>query len=115
MKQVGYLGPIGTYTYQCASKIYPEAEYIPFGSISDVFTLGFNCDYSVVPIENSTFGSVQQTLDCLASSENSWIVVQEAFLSISHCLLAKSSEIKISRIYSHPQVAVINQGARAVL
>jgi chorismate mutase/prephenate dehydratase len=58
--------------------------------------------YGVVPVENSTEGVVNHTLDMFFDSELQMIA--EIMLEISHNLLSKSGTLeKISKIVSHPQ------------
>ena len=74
-------------------------------SFSDVFHKVKNkkVNYGIVPIENSLYGSVIDSLDLL--QKNSLYIVGEINLQISHFLISnkryKLSQIKI--IYSHPQ------------
>ena len=60
-------------------------------------------DYAVLPIENSTAGSVNDMYDLLVEFEN--YIVGEQILKIEHCLLGvpgtKISDIQT--VYSHPQ------------
>ena len=62
-----------------------------------------SADFAVLPIENSTAGSVSDMYDLLMEFEN--YIVGEQVIPIEHCLLAlpgtKMEEIK--RVYSHPQ------------
>lgn len=62
-----------------------------------------NADYAVIPIENSTAGSVSEVYDLLANYDN--YIVGEIDIKISHMLLglegATTSDIKT--VYSHPQ------------
>ncbi len=62
-----------------------------------------NADYAVIPIENSTAGSVSEVYDLLANYDN--YIVGEIDIKISHMLLglegAATSDIKT--VYSHPQ------------
>ena len=74
-------------------------------SFSDVFNKVGNkkVRYGIVPIENSLYGSIIDSLDLL--QKNSLYIVGEINLQISHYLLSnrryKLSQIK--KIYSHPQ------------
>lgn len=74
------------------------------------------CDYSVVPFENSTNGSVVFTLDiirdiihapdsaCSGRIAPPLQVVEEVFVPIDHCLLTMATDIsQIKRLYTHPQ------------
>lgn len=62
-----------------------------------------DADFAVLPIENSTAGSVNEVYDLLF--EYPVYIVAETFVEINHALLgltgAKISDIK--RVYSHPQ------------
>jgi prephenate dehydratase len=60
-------------------------------------------DLAVVPIENSTEGSVNETYDLLV--EKPLYVIGEIYQKIHHCLIINknSSPDEISVIYSHPQ------------
>jgi len=105
--RVAYLGPQGTFTHLAAIRNFgKKAEYISAESISDCFDkVGkLEADYAVVPIENSTEGVINYTLDMFVDSNLK--ICSEATLSISHYLLAASNIAlsKIKRIYSNPQV-----------
>ena len=62
-----------------------------------------SADFAVLPIENSTAGTVSEIYDLLVEFEN--YIVGEQILKIEHCLLgvpgAELSQIKT--VYSHPQ------------
>lgn len=60
-------------------------------------------DYAVIPIENSTAGSVSQVYDLLACYDN--YIVGEIDININHMLLGlKGAKIEdIKTVYSHPQ------------
>lgn len=65
------------------------------------------CRYGVLPIENSTAGSVNNVYDLMA--EHNFYIVKSFRLKINHCLLGNSgaSLDTIKEIYSHEQA--INQ------
>jgi len=102
--EVAYLGPQGTFTHLAAIKKFgKKPKYIPTDSISDVFDKvdAGEAGYGVVPIENSTEGVINYTLDMFfVSSLN---ICAEVILNISHSLLGKSTK-NIKRVYSNPQV-----------
>ena len=59
-------------------------------------------DLGVVPIENSTEGVVNSTLDVLIDSELS--ITAEIATTVSHCLLTRSGTLDgVQKVYSHPQ------------
>ncbi|KAL1922136.1 uncharacterized protein VTP21DRAFT_10778 [Calcarisporiella thermophila] len=101
--RVAYLGPPGTNTHQVAMKL--NGEHIAVESIEAVFDAVTNsqAEYGVVPVENSTYGSVVQTLDKFVECENVKAVA-EVCMRIHHYLLSKHSSLQdISKVYSHPQ------------
>lgn len=103
--RIAFLGPEGTFTQAAALKHFGHSvTTIPLASIEEVFreVEAESADYCVVPVENSTEGVVNSTLDRLVGS--SLKICGEVELRIHHHLMAKVAEIsKISRIYSHSQ------------
>jgi len=103
--RVSYLGPPGTFTHKAAiSKFGRSVEYRSAATVRDVFleVARGHADHGIVPIENSTEGGVNQTIDCFM--ETSLKVCSEIYVSVHHHLLAKSRETKVKKICSHPQV-----------
>ncbi len=103
---VAYLGPEGTYSHAALLKFFGgDQATIPVGEIPAVFNAveSGQCSYGLVPIENSSEGSVTQTLDCFGNSSLS--ICGEVMLRIEHCLLASeaTSSSGIKRIVSHQQ------------
>jgi len=103
---VAYLGPEGTYTHAALRKYFGDQQPgIPLDSIPAVFAAvaSGQCDFGVVPVENSSEGSITQTLDCFG--EHDLNIFGEVSLRIEHCLLAKSGTTSsdIQRIFSHQQ------------
>ncbi|MDW5376750.1 prephenate dehydratase [Halomonas sp. HP20-15] len=104
--KVAYLGPEGTFTQQAALKHFGEsARSLPMAAIDEVFreVEAGAVNYGVVPVENSTEGVVNHTLDSFMDS--SMHICGEVVLRIHHHLLIAGTtrQDKISRIYSHPQ------------
>lgn len=103
--RVGYLGPEGTWSHQAALARFGESvELVPFPSFRDVFTAVEReaVDYGVIPIENSTDGSVSPAMDLLGGT--SLRICAQIRQSIQNCLMANIEREKIRTIYSHPQV-----------
>ncbi len=102
---VAYLGPEGTFTHSAAMKHFGHAvECIPLLSIDQVFhdVQSGNCDYGVVPVENSIEGVVNHTLDMLMDSDLK--INGEVELRINQFLMSRTKVKKnIERIYSHQQ------------
>lgn len=105
-KRLAYLGPPGTYTEEASERYDPDAERVPYPTISataEAVRSG-EVDEGVTPIENSIEGAVTDTLDLLIQ-ETTLHIKQEIMVPIQHCLLiqpgTRAEEIKA--IYSHPQ------------
>lgn len=102
---IAYLGPEATFTHQLAMKHFGKTTPMSAQkSISDVFVEveKNRADYGVVPIENSTEGVVNHTLDMFIESD--LLICAEREEPITHHLLSASGQIpRIKRIYSHPQ------------
>lgn len=102
---VAYLGPPATFTHQAALERFGSSTaFHPARSIGDVFDAVERADvaYGVVPVENSTEGAVNVTLDRLIESET--LICGEIFLEIGQCLLSRASDLsEVKRVVSHPQ------------
>jgi chorismate mutase/prephenate dehydratase len=102
---IAYFGPESTNTHQAArSKFGASVNYTPQVSIADVFDVVArgNADYGVVPIENSTEGAVNHTLDVFMDSDLH--ICAQILMKIENHLVAKVSKSEIRKLYSHPQV-----------
>ncbi len=103
--KLGYLGPIGSYSYEAACKYKKEEDTInEFETISKVveeLECG-NIDKCIVPIENAIQGSVIDTIDSVLKYEDINII-DEIVLDIKHSFMAKTRDTRIAKIYSHPQ------------
>lgn len=102
---IAYLGPAGTYSESAAKKHFGTAPgFSPCAAIDDVFRAveAGNADYGVVPVENSSEGTVGRTLDLLLSSPLH--ICGEVHLPIHHNLMSKAAGIAdVARVYSHAQ------------
>ncbi|KAG0174100.1 hypothetical protein DFQ28_009727 [Apophysomyces sp. BC1034] len=101
---IAYLGPPGTFSHQAAyQRLGDSVAYVPQEQISDVFEAveKGRTTYGIVPFENSTFGTVVETLDC--SIKTSVRVRAEAYLTVHQCLLSNTTLDKITKVYSHAQ------------
>jgi len=104
--KVVFLGPQATFTEAAAIKHFGQAiEARPLESIEEVFreVESGAAKYGVVPIENSTEGMVNSTLDCISNS--SLQLCGEVWLRIHQNLLSKhSGELSsIKTVYAHDQ------------
>ncbi|MFA5073348.1 MAG: prephenate dehydratase [Nitrospirota bacterium] len=104
--KVAYLGPRATFTHMAGMQQFGfAANYVPVGNIKDVFTEveRGRADYGVVPVENSTEGVVNYTLDMFIDSDLK--ISAEIMLEVSQNLMNKSGRMEdIKVIYTHPQV-----------
>lgn len=102
---VAYLGPPATHTYLACLKYFGNSIHaLPRESLQDVFETveKGETDYGVVPVENSTEGSVNRTLDLFIESELK--ICGEIMIQVSHDLLSQNGKREaIHKVYSHPQ------------
>lgn len=104
--RVAYLGPEATFTHQAVRRHFgASAQTLPCGSIAGVFAEVERgaADFGVVPVENSTEGMVNHTLDSFLDSP--LMITAEIQVPVDHCLLARPGTVErdIERVYSHPQ------------
>ncbi len=101
---IAFLGPEGTFTHQAAIHLYgKKAACRPFTLLEEVFehVSASQCDFGIVPLENSYAGPVGETLDCF--SQYDLFIQAEVRLSIRHHLLTRSRTLEEVRcLYSHP-------------
>ena len=103
--RIAYLGPEATFTHQAARhKFGASVEYIPTGTIAEVFNLVQNrsADYGVVPVENSTEGAVTHTFDQFATTPLK--ICAEIYLPISLTLLSTLPREEVKLIFSKQEV-----------
>ena len=101
---IAYFGPEATFTHQAAlQKFGVSLGYSAQKTIGDVFTevSKQGADYGVVPVENSTEGVVTHTLDMFVDSDLK--IVSQVLLKIQQCLMSKSPQNKLKKLYVHPQ------------
>ncbi len=104
--RVAYLGPEATYAHMAVKRQFGlSARTIPVGTIAGVFdeVARGGADFGVVPVENSSEGVVNHTLDTFLATELK--ISAEIVLEISHCLLVRPGleASQVERVYSHPQ------------
>jgi chorismate mutase / prephenate dehydratase len=104
--RIAYLGPEATFTHIAAlQKFGKSLDYMECASISDVFTEveRQRASYGVVPIENSTEGAINHTLDMFVDSDLK--ICSECYLPIEHNLMVKGSTAgDIKDVYSRYEV-----------
>lgn len=106
---VAYQGTEGAFSHQAAFRHFEEryAEVSSYGY--DTFkqaadsVMNRDHDYAILPIENTTAGSINETYDIVGQDELH--IVGEEIIRVIHCLLALEDVPldRIRRILSHPQ------------
>jgi chorismate mutase/prephenate dehydratase len=102
---IAYMGPEGTFSQAAAHRLFGLAaryhEATTIDGVIDAVRAGA-CAAGVVPIENSTEGSVTVTADALLDGD--LVICQEIVLEVEQCLLSRATSLAhIERVYSHPQ------------
>lgn len=102
---VAYLGPAGSFSEQAAFEHFGHSVTgVPCASFDEVFRAveAGAANVGMVPVENSTEGAVNRSLDLLLGSPVR--ILGERSLLIRHCLLAKDQTLaSVTRIMAHPQ------------
>src|SRR5271168_2863318 len=100
-----FLGPEHTYSHEATRMRFGSSiQLMPLESFAAVFQAIENgrADFGVVPVENSTEGSVTLTLDLLI--DTALVIVGEVLLPIRHALMSREGDAAaIAVIYSHQQ------------
>lgn len=103
--KVGYLGPEGTFSQTAVYKHFGHSvRALPLGTIDEVFheVESGTADFGVVPIENSTEGTVNHTLDMFLTSPLK--ICGEVELRIRQHLLGNMKSLdQVARVCAHPQ------------
>ncbi|WP_397476160.1 prephenate dehydratase [Pusillimonas sp.] len=109
---VAYLGPQGSFSEQAAIEQFGQSiEKLRCDSFDEVFRAveAGQANVGMVPVENSTEGAVNRSLDLLLNSPLK--VLGERSLSIHHCLMTQSGSMDgVTRVMAHPQALAQCQG-----
>ncbi|MCC6415195.1 MAG: prephenate dehydratase [Opitutaceae bacterium] len=101
---IAYLGPEASNTHAAAMKKFgASVDYHAMATVSDIFTAveKGEADYAVIPIENSTEGSVREALDSFVESDLK--IVAQIYTEITHALISNEPLEKIAKVYSKDQ------------
>ena len=105
LPRIAFLGPEHTYSHEAArARFGSSVEFAPAPSIAGVFEAAGSgrADFGVVPIENSTEGSVTLTLDLLIDTQ--LVIIGEILLPVRHAILSRTGDRSaVRRIVSHQQ------------
>jgi len=98
-------GTEGAYSQLAAEKLFSLPGILYFNTFEGVFSAIDNglCAYGILPLENSTAGSINQVYDLLMRYPFS--IVRSVRLKVDHCLLAKEDTAisSVKEIFSHEQ------------
>jgi chorismate mutase/prephenate dehydratase len=98
------LGREGSFSHEAARRLFPGAQPLFFPDFSSVFAAVARgaAQYGVLPVENSSAGSVGEVYDLLLRYRFS--IAAAVSLPVRHCLASSEKNIeKIQIVYSHPQ------------
>lgn len=101
---IAYLGPRGTFSHQASLLVASEKNLLPVDSIYQIFEAisAGKADFGVVPAENSTEGTVRETIDYLI--EFNLHTNGSIDLPIHQNLISNEKKLQdIKVVYSHPQ------------
>jgi chorismate mutase/prephenate dehydratase len=104
MRSIAYLGPEGTFSHLLAVKRFGAGvEGRPCSEISGVFSSVADGESSlgVVPVENSSGGTIYDTVDHLIRYAGKIYVREELNLDVRLALLGRSKVNRPRRIFSH--------------
>lgn len=102
--RVACLGQEGSFSHEALVRLYPDAEPLFCEEFPAIFAAvqSGGADLGVLPVENSSAGSVGEVYDLMLQFRFS--IVGAVSLPVAHCLASSESEIKnIRTVYSHPQ------------
>lgn len=109
---VAYLGPAGTFSEQAVYQQFGRSiEAMPCASIDEVFRAAEagTAEFGVVPVENSTEGVVNRTLDLLLQTTT--VISGEVVIPVYHSLMTKSGAMEgVKSICAHSQALAQCQG-----
>lgn len=103
LTEVAFLGPIGTYSHLVAEKRFGrKCKLVPFPSILQVCTYVSKkpARRGIIPIENSSGGTIYETIDILMANDPKIYIAEELSLDVKLALLGRKSE-RIETLYSH--------------
>ena len=107
---IAFLGKRGSYSHLAArnyaTRYQEQLIELSCNSFEQIFEKVANseADYGVLPLENTTSGSINEVYDLLQHTELS--LVGELAYPIKHCVLVNAQDdlSQIDTLYSHPQV-----------
>ncbi len=103
--KVAYQGIKGANGFEATLKLFPKGEPVSYKTFEDVFEAVANDEvsYGVLPVENSTAGSVSTVYDLIL--KHRFYIIGAFDLKIDYCLagLKQSTLEDIEKVWTHPQ------------
>ncbi len=103
--RIGYQGEPLSYSHTAITDLYPDAEAVGLRSFAEAFDRLADgaLERLVLPIENSTTGSVLEVLDGLVGTDAA--IVREHYAEIRHALIGipGTDPSSVTRVLSHPE------------
>ena len=117
MSGVTYQGEPGAYSEAAAAALFPDLSYEAAASIRKVFEaveVG-RTEYGIVPMNNSTAGSINETYDLFL--RHGLHLIAETVVEVSHCLIALPGTAMddLKEVISHPQAIAQSEEFLAAL
>lgn len=102
MKSLAFLGPAGTFSDILARQRFGGADYVDCATIEGVFdcVLAGRTSLGLVPVENSSGGTVYDTVDLLIRHAGRLSIREELSLDIRIALLGRPGP-KVKTVFSH--------------
>ncbi len=101
---IGYLGPEGTFAHLAVQRRFGKGRrLVPLPTVKEVFDFvlrGGKADMGIVPIENSSGGTIYDTVDRLVDHRYPLFIQESLSINVRLALLGRNRE-KIRVIYSH--------------
>jgi chorismate mutase/prephenate dehydratase len=102
----------GAYSQLACERMFPSGSIMYFRTFDSVFSAVEQglCQYGILPLENSTAGSVNRIYDLMM--EHECFIIRSCRVKVDHCLLAKKGVRPgdIKEIFSHEQAIAQCQG-----
>ena len=103
--KVAYLGPEGTFSHLVALRRFPKRAGLPVATITEVFhaVSSGKALLGVVPIENSSGGTITETVDLIIEQVGRIFIAEELALDVRLALLGRAGTAfgKLKSVYSH--------------
>jgi chorismate mutase/prephenate dehydratase len=108
-RRVGFQGIEGAFSYLAGRKFFARSlestSFVGFATFEQVVAAveDGNMDFGMLPVENTTAGSINEVYDLLSCAQIS--IIGEEVLRVEHCLLAVDEVpvLNIRKVLSHPK------------